>query len=400
MARKSIADTKAADTRKGLEAVAKLFKGFKPAREVLKRVRAVPTRFVQFDHAVRVGGLPIERFELLHGKSNEGKTLFTLGLEDSFLCRNHFVFHIDAERTTPITWVEELMGQFANHPYFFAVRPESYEATIGEVRRFLNLVADLRAKGKVPEDTGALVVCDSLRKLVPKGMMDEVIRSERADAEERLGRQGKQKEITGGRDRSAQLKAKMNAAWMDELVPLLEHAGAAFVAIAREMVDPDADIWAKKFGNDYKVGGGGAIFYDASLSMRVGRASWVDNGAKEKGKKVIYGERHRITIKKTKVGGKDDKVSVAYFHSSNGVLTPFGFDRARDVLELARRFNVVKNPSGNWLTWQSTRWQGENRAVVSLAGEPERLDRLEAQVREQFTEHKPIEHNEDGEVEE
>src|SRR5205814_10673608 len=68
---------------------------------------AVPTRFIQFDHSTRVGGLPIERFMLMHGPSGLGKTEMAIGLEDSFLERDHFVFHVDSERTTPITWAEQ-----------------------------------------------------------------------------------------------------------------------------------------------------------------------------------------------------------------------------------------------------------------------------------------------------
>lgn len=398
MARRTAAEAKAADRRKGFESVAKAFKEFRPAREVLKVVRAVPTYFPQFDHAVRVGGLPIERFMLVHGPSNEGKSLMSLGLVASFLARDHFALYIDAERTTPSTWAEQVMGPLVDHPYFLAERPETYEGTVAKVRSFLVRLASLRADGKVPEDTSAIIICDSLRKLVPADLMAEILKVEKEEKDgEKKRRLGKGKVPTVGRDRSAQLKAKMNAAWMDELVPLLEKSGAGFLAIAREMVDPDADMWARKFGNDYKVGGGGAVFYDASLAMRVTRAGWVQQGEKEDRK--VFGERHRITIKKTKVAGKDDKVSVAHFHSSNGTIVPFGLDRARDVLELAQRFGVVKSPSKGWLTWEKSRWKGDHAAVVRLTADPPALQRLEAQVRERFADHKPVEHNEDGEVE-
>ena len=384
--KRRVADASSPAKESPLAAVASRFKSFRPAREVLKVVRAVPTRFVQFDHATRVGGLPIERFMLIHGPSNEGKSLAVLGLCDSFLARDHFALYVDAERTTPITWARGLMGANADHPGFFAIRPDTYEATIGQVREFLNLVADLKAKGKVPAETSALVVVDSLRKLVPQDLMKEILQ---AAAEEKRGK------ITAGKDRGAQIKAKMNAAWMDELVPLLEHAGAGFVAIAREMVDPDADIWAKKYGTDYKVGGGGAIYYDASLSMRIERAAWVVD-KKDDGKPKVLGERHRITIKKTKVAGKDDKASVAYFHSSNGMLVPEGFDRARDVLELAKRFGIVKL-TGSTYTWGSKRTgvlgRGEHQAVKKLTNDAGTLNALETEVREHFADQAPVEHD-------
>lgn len=373
------------DKFKGIAAVARRFKAFRPAAEVLKVVRAVPTRFIQLDHATRVGGLPVERFMLMHGESGEGKTAFLLGLLAAFLDRGDPVLHEDAERTTPITWARQMMGQVVDSPLYMANRPDTYEDTVAEVRNFLNTVSDAREAKEFGPDASALVAVDSLRKLVPADLMKEILK---ADAEG--------DSVKGGRDRRAQLQAKMNAAWMDELIPLLERAGAGFIAIAREMQDPDADMWAKKFGNDYKVGGGGAIYYDASLVMRVDRHGWVKEGDGKDQK--VYGERHRVVIRKTKVGNKDDKVATFYFHTSNGTFIPPGFDRARDVLELAKRFGIIK-AKGTWLTWGKHRWQGEHAAVRKLTADAESLALLEAETRAQFADHKPVEHDaETGEV--
>ena len=368
--------------------------GFLPARRVMLEVFAVPTCFVQFDHAVRVGGYPTERFSLVHGPSNEGKTAFVLGLIKSFLAAGGLALYIDAERTTPITWVAQLMGVLADHPFFFAHKPTTYEATIEHVRVFLNLLANLRAKGKIAKNAKAIVVCDSLRKLVPAGLMDEIIKNEKE-----LAKPGKK--ITAGRDRAGQIRGKMNAAWMDELVPLLDHAGAAFVAIGREMVDPDnTNDWAKKAGNNYKIGGGGAIYFDSSLVARVQRWGWVQQKRGENEAPDVYGERHRVTIKKTKVGGKDGKVTDCAFFTSNGRLIPLGFDRARDVLELGERFEVVEKGNKGWLLWRDEAWNGMHKATVDLSAAPTLLAELEAEVRAKFKEHKPVEYDDEtGEVE-
>ena len=395
MRKKAAESTTPKQQRSALAGVAKAFSAFRPAREVLKVVRAVPTRFVQLDHATRVGGFPLDRFTVMHGPSNEGKSLCAIGLIDSFLALDHFAFYIDAERTTPITWLHELMGDRAEHPGFFANRPDSYEKTIAEVRNFLNLVATLKKAGKVPAHTSAIVVCDSLRKLVPEDQMAEILKAAKQEAEEERKSKGKKgKRITAGRDRSAQIKAKMNAAWMDELVPLLEHAGASFVAIAREMEDPDASAFARMYGTNYKVGGGSAIIYDSSFTMRVERASWVsEKGEDEEGPGQVYGERHRVTIKKTKIGGKEGRTTVCHFHSSNGKLVPAGFDRARDVLDLGVQFGIVK--LGSWSSWGQEKHQrvqgGAHRAVEKLTADPAALAELEARVRAMFEKQVPVE---------
>src|SRR5690606_8630504 len=89
------------DRSKAMAAVANDLKEFRPAAEVLRHIESVPTIFPQYDAAVRVGGHPISRFTLIHGPSNEGKTVFTQGLGRSFLERGHFFALADAERTTP-----------------------------------------------------------------------------------------------------------------------------------------------------------------------------------------------------------------------------------------------------------------------------------------------------------
>ncbi len=134
------------------------------------------------------------------------------------------------------------------------------------------------------------------------------------------------------------------------------------------------------------------------MVVRVERAGWVQYG--EGKDKKVYGERHRVTIKKTKVAGKDDKVAVGYFHSSNGTLTPEGFDHARDLLELGLRLEVI-DKSGSWYSFEGERIAaGEHNAVVQLTDNPEWQQRIATATRAAFKTQAPMEHNEvTGEVE-
>lgn len=348
----------------GIAKAARSFEAWRPAREVLTEVSAVPTIFPQFDVAVRVGGLPIERITLTHGPSNHGKSLFVLGLGRSFLQAGHPFFFVDAEQTTPMKWVRELLGDQADNPLFFAERPESYEQAVDLVRAAMKSLRELRDGGTFPEATTALVAIDSLRKLTPKRLMDEVVKG--ADR----GKDGKGVDGAGGR--AGQYRAALNAAWLDELVPLLAHARAAGVLVARETENPDAGFFAV----DYKVGGGRAVVYDSSLRIRVERASWTKGPDAQ-----VDGERIRLTILKTKVGGKDDKVVKAYFHVSNGRLSPPGFDRARDVMEMARGAKIVE-VRGAYFAWGDQRWRGEHDALKYLRANPEALRALEDKCRQ------------------
>lgn len=374
----------AAMREKDLLSVASAFDGFSPGAEVFTRVEAVPTRFVQFDHGVRVNGWPTQRIALIHGPSGQGKTYFTLGIADSFLEVQNPVYFVDAERTLEAGFVRLALKHNADSPLWRGSRPTTYEQTRVDVRKYCNVVGDLRAKGKIHKQACGLVVVDSIRKLVPKDQWDKMLA---------LEKEGKDSKTEKARDRAAQHKAQMNAAWCDELIPLLEQTNCTMAIIAREIVDPGSS--GSKFGPTYVTGGGSALYYDAALDIRVDRARYVTKEAAKKGgeeqtlRPTVYGERHRITIKKSKVSGKEDKSIVCFFHSSNGRLIPEGFDRARDVLELARTLKIVKGTS--WLAWGRQKWQGEHAAVKRLTSEPESLARLEAEVRAQFRNLAPTE---------
>lgn len=370
------------ERRRQLAEIAKDFAsgGWLPARESLTAVRAVPTIFPQVDRGTRVGGWPIDRIGLVHGPSNEGKTTFVNGLGLSFLQLDHFYGLVDAEYTTPITWLRKQMGIYADHPGFVALRPTSYEETVAAVRRFATRIGEAKAKGQVPEDTTGLVVVDSIRKLVPEGILSKILKEVK---------EGKLKDgVDGNRGMSGAIKAAMNAAWMDELVPLMGQTGCALVMIGRESQDRDASARDRSFGNDWKLTGGGALFFDSSIVVRVERASWVyeKEGKLADGEKPgrIFGERHIATIRKTKVEGKEDKVVKTYFHTSNGVHVPEGFDRARDVLELALGYGVAKQAGGGWILWGKRRWQGRHAAVKKLHEDAAMMGDFEATVRECF----------------
>lgn len=360
-----------AETRDRLDrmrGVAARFAGWRPAAQVLTRVRAVPTRFLQIDHAVRVGGWPLGRFATLHGPSNHGKTLLAHGLGLSFLERGHYFAFIDAEYTTPEDWLQKLMGEYAAHPGFVALRPRSFEETVDAVRGFADGIADARAKGEIDPDTTGVVVVDSMTKLTPSRLLAAI---------EKEGAAGKKGSVDGAGGRAAQYKAALTKAWLDELTPLLAHAGIAMVGITRESDDPDADARDRQFDAAWKVVGGKALIYDASLVGRVTRDSWLYEGEERR----VVGERHRVRFWKTKVGGKDGRHADAYFHTSNGVLCPEGFDLARDLAELAIAAGVVEQ-AGAWYRFgDGAKWNGEARFLAALRGDPSLVREIESQVR-------------------
>lgn len=288
-------------------------------------------------------------------------TAFALGLGDSYLRAGHFFAFIDAEYTTPEAWLQTLMAERALQPNFIAMRPTSYEDAVKGIRELVQKIAHHRNAADIPEDTTCLIVVDSLRKLTPQGLIDKVLKGDSG--------------MDGAKGRAAMMKAALNAQWLDELVPMLYHTNASLLFIARETENPDAKPWDPKF----KVGGGRAVLYDSSLAIRITRAGYITGSGENP---PVYGEKHRILIHKTKVGGKEHKNASAFFHSSNGVLVPQGFDRARDVAQLAIDFGLLSK-KGSWLSDPETgeKWQGIHNMVKSLHASPPTLAMYEETVR-------------------
>jgi RecA/RadA recombinase len=333
--------------------------GWAPVADVLTEVRSVPTMWPQLDAATRVGGWPLQRIGLVHGPSAHGKTLFCHGLGRSFVERGSFYFLIDAEFTTDAAWLRKVMGPAAESPLVRAMRPSSYEETVDGVRSAVELVAKAREAGDVAPETSALVVVDSIRKLVPEKLSVAI-------------RKGADKSgIDGMKGRAAQIKAGLNAAWMDELVPLLYHTGTTLVLIARESEATDTGPYKQ----DWKLTGGKAIFYDSSLVCRIERASWVYQGSDED--KIVVGEKFRASLYKSKVAAKDGKATLFYFHTSNGRLTPEGFDRARDAVDLALEAGVLEKDQGDLVDSVSGEVLGPlHDAVVGLSTDDAARDAL------------------------
>lgn len=358
---------------KALASVASTFREFRPAAEVLTRIEAVPTIFPQYDAATRVAGQPIGRFMLVHGPSNEGKSSFALGLGRSFLERGHFFAFADAERTTPPEWLKVLFGGVAQHPGFVALPVSTYEQTVDGVRDFCTKVAEARLKKDgLPEDTTGLIVIDSIRKLVPKDLMKNLMKDGATGGKKARG-------VDGFGGRAGQIKAALNAAWVDELIPLLADTRMAMVVIARETEDPNAGM----FDDAVKIGGGSALNYDSSLRGRITHRFIRDPNEPSR----IFGERHKIEIRKTKVARKEQQYPVGYFHTSNGTLTPAGFDRPRDVLEIAVQAGIV-DQAGAWFRYDDESGktiklgQGEAKSVVFLHQNPDLCRAIENQVRQ------------------
>lgn len=394
------------DRLQALAAVASSSQAFRPAREVLLRVEAVPTIMVGVDWATHVGGQPIRRVQLVHGKSNHGKTIYSIGIGVSFLKRGHFFKLYDVERTTPITWIERMFNQFSDHVGFSAMKPKTYEDFRADWREWATRIGNAKAKGILPKDVAGVAVVDCVNKLTPRDFFDKLnadlkkqidTAADEASAKKKGSRVNKKTtdERDGAGGRGGQIRAALNAAFLDEAIPLVDDTGTALVLIAREREDPNASMQDRMAGRGYTIRGGSSLIYDASLRTRVERAGWIYKGGKydESNKdNEIYGERLRVRFAKTKIAGKDAREEIGYFHTSNGVFVPVGFDRARDLIDLGCEHDVVRLKGSSYSFHGKNIGNGIDRSVKNLTASPEIMDAIERELRAKM----PNENNEES----
>lgn len=351
------------DKREAMNQLKDKLTKFKPAKEVLTKVRAVPTILPQLNIATRVGGFPIERSSIIQGPPGNGKTQLLLAVGKSFLQQGHVFGLIDAEYTTSDEWIRELFGELADSDNFFALRPLSYEETIEGVRELVRMVKQFRDAKFLSEDSTALIGVDSIAKLIPADTLEKLQKDEVKDG------------VDGRNGRGGQLEALYNARWFKELTPLLYHTKTALAAIGREVANPDAQPFQPK----YKLSGGTHMGFESSLTIRVVRESYVSEGDQ------IVGECHLCTISKSKVAGKDGKVTEFRFHTLNN---PSSFDIHRDVIQMGKDCKIIDKKAGHHYFGGELLGRSEAETVRYLRERTDLFDKIKAEAESKWS---PIE---------
>lgn len=343
-----------------IEAAGKL-EGWDQAENVLDEITSVRTVFPDFNRATHVGGIPVRRIHTVHGPTHGGKTAFVLGLVKSFVDVGYLGGFVDAEFSLGKEFGEEIVHDLRKKPNFLAVRPENYEQTIEKVDTFLVRAGKVREK--FPEAKSILVV-DSINKLVPKRELDKFLKEGQINDKGAV-------ELTKGHH--GRYRAALNQAWLDHLTPLVARADCALILIAQERDDQDTTDFFKQ---EFKVKGGAALLFDASLVIRVMKSSPVFiKPSDEKKNENICGFGHRVRIWKSKVSHMEGRYTDCIFHLSNGRLTPKGLDMARDAMIVAIKLGVLAQ-SGAWYSYRGRRTQGFNNMIVRLVERPALLQDL------------------------
>ncbi len=118
--------------------------------------------------------------------------------------------------------------------------------------------------------------------------------------------------------------------------------------------------------------------FESSLVARVMRSGYVYRG--EGKDRQAIGERHQVRITKTKVAASEGKSTDSFFHTSNGLWVPEGFDRARDVVELGKQLGVLETRGSSIMYGGQKIGAGDHAAVKRLAEDAALFDEIESKL--------------------
>lgn len=342
------------------DALARIARGIASMRTIgdMEEIQYIPTIFTSFNRAVEIGGAPLGRVWVIHGPSAFGKSVFAVGVLESFSRLQHTGVYYDAEWSTDKEWLVDHLKINTACGYD---TPINIEQVIDDLDTMISQMEEAKKErapecrcgakfsGKVTkckkcgqdrpmvirEDHRLAVVIDTITKLVPKGQLKKFLEG---------AAKGDLKQA-----RSMQAGAISN--WMKDVVPKVGKSQSTLILVNQERANMNAN---SPYDADWDLPCGEAIKFDNSMRIRVGYVKPIKVRQKV-GKKtfdIVTGMEHFGSIYKSKVGSARGAFS---FFTANGLGDcPRGFDHAREVIsELKRRggnlFGKIEEKDGEYI---------------------------------------------------
>lgn len=325
------------------------------------RFKSVSTRFISFNRASGIGGMPLSCIGIFHGPSTSGKTVLAVECMRSVLDAGGYALFVDAELAAETsTWFTALgvdtsrclyLGRVTSEELVdHKVKPLTYEEIQREVNGFIERFTELRRQKVIPPGTPAIIVVDSMSKLVPESFLKDF-----EDAKD--GGDSLRKGV-------GRTQALMNAAWLLGLGPRIGDDDLSFIGIAHEYDDASGNAmpWS-----DPKVKGGNAMIFDSMLVARVTFAGKVTDLSADDAPQT--GKVHRVIVRKNKHASGSE---FAYFFTSNGRgIAPLGADVWREAvleglscgllegptMDKTKKGKIPKLTIGTQLSWQKKKFK-------------------------------------------
>jgi RecA/RadA recombinase len=307
--------------------------------DTLDDIFYVPTIVPSLNRAIVLGGMPTNCVMCMHGPYGGGKSILAALLCQSFINAGGYAQYNDQEYTVSKPWFKDLGVDTSSLDYkrhkYFEDMAEYIEETVAKFK-------DMKNREIFEPDAAMISVIDSTAKLIPKSEYKRLLK-EGPDA------------LDKGLERS---RGRLFQAWLDHMTPLIGEEKIVLCCIAQEREKQQATKWEQ----DFKVKGVQGLLYDASVRIRVELSKKVF--VEKAKKKMVVGQKHRMSIYKNKVGYPHE---FGYFFISNGKGdAPIGYDLAQTVIEEAIDNSDLFEKAGAWYSYRGERYQGKDNFVNAL----------------------------------
>ena len=291
-------------------------------------IEAIPTGALGLDIALGIGGVPRGRIIEIFGPESSGKTTLALHIIAEAQKMNGEAAFIDAEHALDPVYAKHLGVDIDN---LIVSQPDTGEQA-------LEITESLVRSGALD-----VIVVDSVAALVPKAEIDGDMGDSHMGLQARLMSQALRK-LAGAINKSKTV--------------------IIFINQLREKI-------GVMFGNPETTTGGRALKFYSSVRLDIRK---IEN-IKQDGE--VIGNRARVKIIK-------NKVAPPFREAEFDIVYGKGISKEGNILDMAVNLDIIEK-SGSWFSYNGEKiGQGRENAKLYLKNNPEVMEQVEKQVRDNF----------------
>ena len=324
--------TAVSDKKKALEtAIAQIEKNYgkgaimRLGDDIPVNVEAVSTGSLSLDLALGIGGVPRGRIIEIYGPESCGKTTLALHVVASAQREGGEAAYIDVEHALEPAYARALGVDIDN---LLISQPDTGEQA-------LEITEQLVRSGALD-----VVVIDSVAALLP-----------RSELEGEMG------------ESSVGVVARLMSQALRKLAGVVSKTGCIVI-----FINQLREKMGVMYGNPETTPGGRALKYFSSVRIDMRRIETLKNGSE------MIGNRTRAKVIK-------NKVAPPFKEAEFDIIYGQGISKVGEIIDLAVKLELI-DKGGAWFTVGETRIQGRDNVKEYLEQNPEVMEKLEKQIRE------------------